>query len=66
MKSAPISNSRSPAFLLGTYVITMSGGVENHGGVNKIPMEDSIDAALVHLVCTEHLLGQCGVVLKGL
>ena len=31
-----------------------------------IPVEDSIHVAVVHLVCTEHILGQCGVVLKGL
>ena len=47
-------------------VVTVSDGVENHGGINKIPVEDSIDVALVHLVCTEQVLGQCGVVLKGL
>ena len=44
----------------------MSGGIENHGGINKIPIEDSIDVAVVQLVCTEHVLGQCGVVMKGL
>ena len=44
----------------------MSGGVQIRGGVNKIPVEDSFDVVLVHLVCTGRVLGQCGVVLRRL
>ena len=38
------------------HVVTVSDGLEIPGEVNKAPVEDFIDVALVHLVCNELVL----------
>ena len=47
-------------------IVTVSDGVEIHGGVNKTLVEEAIGVAPVHWVHTESVPGQCGVVLRGL